>query len=326
MRKRLFSLLQRSVPCSLLLLFSKLNSEHPPQNGPLFAGTQLAFYSTNAAPGDFAVQPYLFSIYNYGAYTKDKALSKGDESFENTVLLSLETGITRFLDISFIMHLDYNGAAGRESLLYGDTKVILGLQTSLSQKGTWVPNSRVLIGGSFPTGKYDKLNPKKGDSDISGSGAYELLLIAVISKEFWSFETHPLKANLNLIYTVPSMANVKGFNAYGGIFDTRGSASPGHRVTVNLGLEFSLSHHWAFGADLRYTNENRSTFSGEKGFPKGTPPFSCSLPSSEQFSIAPCLEYSWSENISVTLGAWFTVYGKNSQAFAGGVANVYRNF
>ena len=52
-----------------------------------------------------------FSIYKYGTYSGNEALIVGDGLLENTLLLSLEIGITRFLDIYLLMHGVYNRAA-----------------------------------------------------------------------------------------------------------------------------------------------------------------------------------------------------------------------
>src|SRR3569832_2475322 len=53
---------------SLFLLTSSLKAEKEETYTPLYAGTQLAFFPTNSAPGHLAVQPFLFYIHNNGAY------------------------------------------------------------------------------------------------------------------------------------------------------------------------------------------------------------------------------------------------------------------
>ncbi len=48
-------------------------------------------------------------------------------------------------------------------------------------------------------------------------------------------------------------------------------------------------------------------------------------PSSEQWSLAPAIEYDWSTHFGVISGVWFTVAGRNAPAFANWVtaANFY---
>ena len=94
-----------------------------------------------------------------------------------------------------------------------------------------MPDSRILIGGSFPSGKYKNLDIKKKGSDISGTGAYELLFAAILAKQYFLSSKHPFKANLNLIYNFLSAVDVSGLNAYG---ETKGRIKPGSHATVNL--------------------------------------------------------------------------------------------
>ena len=73
-------------------------------------------------------------------------------------------------------------------------------------------------------------------------------------------------------------------------------------------------------ADIRYTHENRGIWYKSSNTPLNK------QNSNEQISFAPCLEYIWNENTSMAFGAWTTIYGRYSQAFAGIVANFYRSF
>ncbi len=309
---------------ALVSLLGTLSSGEKASYEPLYAGTQLAFYSTNAAPGYLAVQPYVFVIHNSGIYNKNWSSIEHNVFTGNALLLSLETGITKFLDFTLLLEENYNTCRHHHSVLYGDTKAYLGWQVSLDKKDTWVPDTRLLLGESFPTGKYQKLNPKKSGSDVSSSGSYDTSLILVIGKTFWAFPSHPFNLNLNLYYTFSTKTHVEGFNAYGGTFDTKGVVKPGDQVIVNLGIEASLNQCWALGTDIRYVHQNKSSFSGKKDTPIGHT--AQGLPSSEQFSIAPCIEYSWNANLSTAFGAWVTFAGRNAPSFAGGVSNIYYYF
>src|SRR3569832_2481855 len=70
---------------SLFLLTSSLKAENEETYTPLYAGTQLAIFPTNSAPGHLAVQPFLYYIHNNGAYNSnwsEKSL-KATESLTN---------------------------------------------------------------------------------------------------------------------------------------------------------------------------------------------------------------------------------------------------
>ena len=108
---------------------------------------------------------------------------------------------------------------------------------------------------------------------------------------------------------------------YGGNSTTRGVVYPGLESVVNLAIQFSLDRYWVIGTDVHYVHQNKSRFSGKKGNARKV-----GLPSSEQWSVAPCLEYSWNENLSVSAGSWFTVGGRNSLNFLSMAGTVFYYF
>lgn len=310
----------------LLISRQELLSDESSDIVPLYAGTQLAFYSTNSAPGDLSVQPYIFGVRKNGVYDKNWSLDRQKKTDELTLTLAFETGITEYLDVSLVLNGSYTHYANAHSWLFGDTVVYFGWQVLRDQKGKWVPDFRLLLGESFPTGKSGHLNPRKGGSDIDGSGSYETIFLAVINKVFYFFPKHPIDANLNVFYVLSTRTRVRGINTFGGTPTTKGTIKPGQEFIVNLGLEYSINRYWALGLDIHYVHQNKSLFSGNPGKLKDGSFASMNIPSSEQISLAPCIEYCWSEDLSVAAGPWFTIAGRNSQEFCGMLANVYYYF
>ncbi len=315
----------------ILFLCVLFNSSLPAQENqandeylPLYAGTLLAFYPSNAAPGYLSIQPYIFFTKNDAFYNAHWSRQTKKPIYLSTLSVSLETGITQFLDVSLILNETYNRLGSRHSLLYGDMQAYLGFQALRDKKGTAIPDLRILLGENFPTGKYKNLDPKKQGSDISGVGSFETILLVVLSKVFYLFPKHPFDLNLNLFYIVPAKTHVHGFSFYGGGPGTEGTAKPGNQFIANLAFEYSVNRFWALGIDMRYEHFNSSPFSGKKGidpilFPTGRP-------STERISIAPCLEYCYSEDFSLAGGFWFTVAGRNAQAFVSTIFNVFYYF
>lgn len=296
------------------LLVSLLNAHDTQDYTPLYAGTQLAFYPTNAAPGHLAVQPYLFYIHRNGAYTHHWSEKTFKATDSLSCLLALETGITDWLDISLYLNSAYKHYGNQNSFVLGDTGVFLGFQALHDQKHTWIPDLRIILGETFPTGKYDHLNPDKGGSDIFGTGSYTTTLILVLAKTFYTVLKHPYNINLNIYYIQPSHVSTHHASLYG---TSSGKAFPRSGFITNLALEYSLTRNWALGIDIRYVHQNKTTFKANNHSRQP------GLPSSEQFSLAPCLEYCWSENFSTSLGPWFTIAGRNSGAFIGFCGNLY---
>ena len=73
---------------------------------------------------------------------------------------------------------------------------------------------------------------------------------------------------------------------------------PGPQLIANLGL------------DIHYLHQNSSR----------------TTPSTEQFSLASCIEYNPSPNFGLKVGPWFTLAGRNSPAFFSGVTTIYWYF
>ncbi|MFS8562817.1 MAG: hypothetical protein LVR00_00150 [Rhabdochlamydiaceae bacterium] len=297
------------------------------QHEPLYAGTILAFYAQNAASGRLAFQPYFFATRQYGLYNNDWAGPKQKHSSDQlSLLLALETGITEYIDFTLDLYGAYSHFNQHHSWIFGDTTTLLGFQILRDQKKTTTPDFRILIGETFPTGKYEYLNPHKNGTDSLGNGAYATSLIIVLAKTFYWAHTHPINFNINFYYIFSSLTKVHGFNRYGGTFDTQGKVKPGDQCITNFSIQYSLDRRWAIGTDIRYNHQNHSKFSGKKGNLSDGTTSSIGLPSSEQFSLAPCLEYSWSEDFSVTLGSWFTVAGRNSPEFMSTAATLFYYF
>ncbi len=299
--------MKKTLFCALVLGSSLFAEDET----PVFAGTLLTYISENAEPGHLIYQPVLFVTGFYGVYNKHWKEKDRKTIGQVDLNTTLETGITKNFDISVIFDGFYNRYRGRGTVLYGDTEVDLGWQISRDKKDSWVPDARLLVGEIFPTGKFQHLDPEKGGSDISGAGSYVTVVVGVIQKIFYVWPNHPCNFNLNLIYFWPTKVKVSGLNVYG---NGEGTASPGNHFIADLGLEYKFDKYWGAGTDFRYEHQGKSSF--KRG----------GLPSSEIFSLAPSLEYNFSENLTLAWGAWFSVAGRNSLAFASGVVNLYCNF
>ena len=92
-----------------------------------------------------------------------------------------------------------------------------------------------------------------------------------------------------------------------------GIVHPGHQVLANIGLEYSLTVNWIFGLDLHYRHHDKSLSKYRI----------LRTPSSEEYSLAPCIEYNPNVHFGLEAGAWFSVAGRNNLSFASGVFTVY---
>jgi hypothetical protein len=112
---------------------------------------------------------------------------------------------------------------------------------------------------------------------------------------------------------------VKGFNAYGGGYQTQGTVYPGWNYQGIVSFEFTLNQNWVLTLDNVYTHINKNRFSGNPGVTASGNPATVGDPSSEQLSFAPAIEYNFSSNIGIIAGAWVTATGRNSTEFRSAV-------
>ena len=198
---------------------------------------------------------------------------------------------TPWLDIALYPNFFYT----HHSFLLGDTQLALGFQLI---QDTF--DLRLILQENFPSGKYDNL---KSRSQSTGSGAYETWITAVLYKEFL-----PFTVNLSFNYVIPSNVTLHGLSSYAP--PTHTTFRPGQQSITNLGIEYSITPHIIFALDLHHQHQNSSRLT----------------PSSEQFSLAPCLEYNPTPVLGFEAGAYFTVAGRNSPIFTTAALTAYWQF
>ena len=74
--------------------------------------------------------------------------------------------------------------------------------------------------------------------------------------------------------------------------------------------------------DLAYFTTNKTTFSGTAGTTAAGLPATTGGPSSDQLSVAPAVEYNATSNLGFIGGVWFSVWGRNSNAFVSGILSL----
>lgn len=279
----------------------------------LFGGTLLSYTAQNVPPHHLAFEQFFFLSNTYGHYDKNSNL-KHDISFQQyQVLPYLKFGIIENLDINIITSVVYSLHNKNKSVSLGDTLVLFGLQLMKAKEDSWVPDVRLLVGESFPTGKYDRLNPSMNGGDGVGSGSFETTFLLSLAKVFPINKKHALRFNPNLYFIIPSHLSVSNFSIYGGGKGTRGRINPGNKVAFDFPCEYNITDHLIFGLDVFYIHKNKAVFS-----PKTANQIVAGRPSSENLSLAPCLEYNPNGKFGIEGGVWFSVNGRNSFAFTTG--------
>lgn len=297
--------------------------------GPLLAS------SGNIVPvGHINFQPYIVATARTSFYNNDWQSDAIDTLWNLQFRTPLWIGLTEWADFKISPVWNWNERNGIQQWTLGDFGLQLDIQLhkdTLPYKN-WLPSVKVSIRENFPTGKYQKLNPNKFGTDSNGRGCYTTFFSLNMSKLIYLYDTHFLNLFFDIGYGLPTKVHVKGFNAYGGGYGTDGVVTPERTFFAVFAAEYSLSRHWAVACDVLATVVSSTGFSGYVGMIPGTPtdediepmgiPAVNDNQAGIQYTVSPAIEYNWSENLGLIVGAWLSFAGKNSSHFTSGVISL----
>ena len=305
-----------------------ISAKEEKTEGPWFTGPLLTPSGHIVPIGYFDLEPYLFITDIHERYDSEWHTRSVPKIFEVDPLLFTQIGLTEKIDFTITPGFFYARSQGRSTTQFDDLPLGFDFQLVKDLPDGWWPAVKLSINESFPTGKYQKLDPKKNGLDAAGSGSYTTSLGIVISRMFHLYQQHYLSSRLNFSYSIPSHVHVKGFNTYGGGFGTRGTVKPGNSFSLLMGLEYNLSLHWALALDIANVYGNKTTFSGKRGVTSTGATAKVGGPSFDQVSLAPAIEYNFNQSVGIIAGVWFTVAGRNTGQFTSGTIaiNWYGSF
>jgi|JI10StandDraft_1071094.scaffolds.fasta_scaffold10997_10 hypothetical protein len=313
----LFSLAIHSVCYCKKRSYDHLETHSDVSYIPWFTGPLLSPTPVNMLPGHPAIEPSITIGNNYGKYDSHWRLNRETNEWFINPFLDFQLGFTDRMGLEILTSCISNFKKGASATRMQDTILLLGFQIANDVKGRWIPDIRIDLQETLPTGSYQKLNPENCGTDSTGQGAFQTGPLLIIHKLFYP-GNHFLALKVSLSYLFPSNVKVKGYNTYGGGAQTNGIVHPGQTLTTFFSAEYSISQRWGWGFDSLLTYQKKSTFSGRSGRNTDNQPVSVDLPSSVQISLAPFLEYNFSSRMGVLGGSWFTIAGKNSLAFLSG--------
>lgn len=280
---------------------------------PWYTGPLVTPTVEMVAPGSVNIQPYLFVIDNYAEFNEDRHSISQPNLINLNSLVTIQTGITDTMDITVNLEGDASWERGKSGGGFSDITVMLGFPICLETP--YVPQIKVNIQESFPTGRYERLSSNGLNLSSTGTGAYQTTFSLGTSKIlFWSYK-HPMCIRTFVGYTLSPKVKVSGFNTYGGGFGTKGKVHPGNIFAADLGIEYSITQTWVAALDIVYTATNRSKFHGIPGTDSSGSPATVGTGYSDNLSLAPAIEYNWNDNLGVIGGVQFSVYGRNSENF-----------
>jgi hypothetical protein len=295
---------------------------HPPSD-PWFTGTLLSTRGRTLDPGHVVVQPYFFYTRYGGLYNDNWRLHSATVSRTIIQQTFFIYGLTSWMDIGIAPQWLENSSSRDSISGFGDLPLQLGFQVLRSDAASWLPHVLFWVQEVFPTGRYNDLGPSTMDLGGIGGGSFGTTLGVAVQKVLRLDGDHVLRYRLNASYGFYSPVSVRGFNTYGGGFDTAGRVEPGSVTTFTLAGEYTLTRHVVLALDIGIQTINATHFSGTAGVDVQGEPAMVGKGYSNLLSIAPAVEYHFSQHLGLIAGPWFSLRGKNTSEFFGVVAALY---
>lgn len=289
--------------------------------GPLLAP------SAATLPRDhWLVEPYLYDLMTYGRFDRNRTLRSTGAAHDIGSQSYVEYGLVDNLTLGVIPRLGlHESSAGQDSsgFTVGDITLQGAYGLTRFRPGSWVPATSLVIGETFPTGKYDRLD---GRTDGAlGSGAYSTTLSLYSQMYFWMPNGRILRTRLDLSYEVSRWASVHGVSVYGTLGGFNGRVHPGPTFVGDLAFEYSVTQRWVLAVDVNWEHDGNTRLEGGyvEAVTSALPPYVVQdFGSDDLLYLAPAIEYNWSARMGVIAGARIAAAGRNVGATATPVAAI----
>ncbi len=300
---------------TLTLLSNLLTSEKKEalsDYDPWYTGPLIAIAADNVPPGQVNINPYLIVNNIYGQYNNHWNGNSTSNLTQINNLWIIEYGITELFDIVIQPSATCNIKKGSHYTGLEDLGFRVNFQLSTEIPGTMQPSLRFMFRQHFPIGAYDQFNPLKHGTESLGQGCFETTLGLNLGKIVYWLKAHPIRWRVNLAYSFPTTVHVEGFNAYGGGYNTYGTAHPGNTFNLVTSHEFSLNQRWVLALELQYRHYRKSSFHGILGTDLAGNTATMGSASGDNFILAPCVEYNFTKDLGVYAGVEVTFLGRNT--------------
>lgn len=264
--------------------------------------------------GVWIVEPYLIQTHVTGRYdTHGHYQGTPTPRDDWQVALPIMYGVSDRLTIS----LGLNAVQAREERggwhwATSDSSVTANWLLAQG-KGTHTPAVTLMLKQNLPTGEHDLLE-QAGLLGATGSGAHATT-VGVYGQAYF-LPGRNLRGRLNLTWRLPGAdVDVDGRSAYGTEVGFHGSATLGDAIQASGSFEYSINPRWVLATDLVYEKEHGARVRGTGiGADRGRQAIDHRLASSWRVSLAPAVEYNWSDRGGVIVGALVSLRGRNSAA------------
>jgi hypothetical protein len=291
-----------------------------------WTGPLLAPSAGTLPRGHWLIEPYVYDLITDGRFDQRGRLKSAPAAHTIGSQTYIEYGLVDSFTIGLIPRLGlHEASAGQDSAGFaaGDFTLQGAYRLTQFRPGSRLPTTSLVIGETFPTGKYEHLN---GRTDGAlGSGAYSTTLSLYSQTYFWMPSGRILRTRLDLSYSLSQWAPVHGASVYGTAPGFSGRAHPGRSFVGDLAFEYSVTRGWVLAADIEWEHDGNTRLQGR--YPAS---LTSALPvslvqdsgSDDLLYLAPAVEYNWSPGMGVIAGARVAAMGRNVTATVAPVAAI----
>ena len=288
--------------------------KHETLKAPWFTGPFLTPAPSLVPAGHVNIEPFMTALAFSGRYDNNWKKIKGSTSWNNFLQTSIQIGAADWLEVKVMPTLFYNYNHRAIKWVWGDLPFSFAFKLLQSKRpiDQWNIALRIEVQGIVPFGKFQKLDRRKKGTDIGGTGSWRPGIGLDWGNIFYLGGGHFVNWRTSFIYRIPNPVKIQGLNFYGGDERTLGKIYPAQRFLISSGAEISITQNWVI------VMEAQALWGGKRRF-KGKTTLPMERKSGAQFSLAPAIEYNWSSHLGMIAGPWFTVEGRNTESFSGGM-------
>lgn len=276
--------------------------------------------------GHWLLEPYVYDLMPYGHFDRSRTLRSTGAGHDIGSQSYIEYGLLDRFTLGLIPRIGlHESSAGQDSsgFTVGDTTLQGAFGLTQFHAGSWIPATSLVLGETFPTGKYDRLDGKTDGA--LGSGAYSTTVSLYSQTYLWMPNGRILRARLDVSDQISEWASVHDVSVYGTSSGFNGRAHPGQSFVADLAFEYSMTREWVLAMDIDWEHDGNTRVEG--GY---DPTITSRLPayqvqdsgSDELLYLAPAVEYNWSPRMGVIAGARVAAAGRNVSATVTPVAAI----
>jgi hypothetical protein len=291
-----------------------------------WTGPLLAPNAATLPQGHWLLEPYVYDLMPYGHFDHNGTLTSTGAAHDIGSQSYIEYGLVDRVTLGLIPRLGlHESSAGQDSsgFALGDTTLQAAFGLTQFHSGSRIPSTALVIGETFPTGKYDRLD---GHTDGAlGSGAYSTTVSFYSQTYFWMPNGRILRTRLDLSYEVSRWASVHGLSVYGTSDGFSGRARPGPSFVSDLAFEYSATQRWVLATDFWWEHDGNTRVEGGSlpTIASAAPPYSVQDSGADDLLyVAPAIEYNWNARMGVIAGARIAAAGRNVTATVAPVAAI----